>query len=73
MLSDSCMIATFTGKMWHGRKYDDEVSKEIAKAKDAKKKAGRYNKVLMPDNALLKQIRTGYFTLPNALLLRGVN
>ena len=57
MLSDSCMIATFTGKMWHGRKYDDEVSKEIAKAKDAKKKAGRYNKVLMPDNALLKQIK----------------
>ena len=57
MLSDSCMIATFTGKMWHGRKYDDVVTREIAEKKHAKKKAGRYNKTLMPDDAVLKQIK----------------
>lgn len=57
MLSDSCLIATLTGKMWQGRVFDSAATKELTEAKHAQMKAGRFNKTLLPDEPLLKEIK----------------
>lgn len=57
MLSDSCLIATFTGKMWQGKVFDAVATAELTTSKNAKSGAGRFNKSLMPDEPLLKQIK----------------
>jgi len=57
VLSDSCLIATLTGKMWQGRMFDSQATKELTEAKHAEMRAGRFNKTLLPDEPLLKEIK----------------
>lgn len=57
MLSDSCVIATFTGKMWSGRRFDKSATDEVIRDKGAERNTARVNKVLLPNNVALKQIK----------------
>jgi hypothetical protein len=58
MLSDQAMIATVEIKTWNARAYDDAVTKEVAQSKGTSPEAGRYNKVLMPGEPMLAEIKT---------------
>ncbi len=51
-LSSRAMLCSLSISMWSARKHDPEASEEIATIHGAKADAGRYNKVLLPKQAL---------------------
>jgi hypothetical protein len=57
MLNNAAILVTFTGKMWNARKFDGQTTSEVQAAKKAKQKSGRYNKMLMPDDPKLAEIK----------------
>ena len=71
-LASRAMLCSLSICQWSARKHDPEASEEIAARHGAQANAGRYNKVLLPPEALgdLKRIagearREHYFmTLP---------
>jgi hypothetical protein len=57
MLNNSAILVTFTGKMWNARKFDKTTTDEITQIKHTTERAGRFNKNLMPDDPILKQVK----------------
>ena len=51
-LSSRAMLCSLSISTWSARKHDPEASEEIATLHGAKSDAGRYNKVLLPKQAL---------------------
>src|SRR5579883_65932 len=51
-LSSRAMLCSLSISMWSARKHDREASEEIATLHGAKSDAGRYNKMLLPKQAL---------------------
>src|SRR5579884_3866071 len=51
-LSSRAMLCSLSISMWSARKHDPAASEEIASRHGAKSDAGRYNKVLLPKQAL---------------------
>ena len=51
-LSTRAMLCSLSISMWSARKHDPEASEEIASRHGARPDAGRYNKVLLPKEAL---------------------
>jgi hypothetical protein len=51
-LSSRAMLCSLSISMWSARKHDPEASEEIATLHGAKSDAGRYNKMLLPKQAL---------------------
>jgi hypothetical protein len=51
-LSSKAMLCTISISVWPARKYDPDASDEIAALHKAQKDAGRYNKLLVPKDAL---------------------
>ncbi len=51
-LSSRAMLCSLSISMWSARKHDREASDEIASIHGAKSDAGRYNKILLPKEAL---------------------
>jgi hypothetical protein len=51
-LSSIAMLCSLSISAWSGYRYDKETSEEIAQLHDAEKDAGRFNKRLVPRNAL---------------------
>ena len=47
-LTHDAMLVSLNIKCWSGRRYDREVSNEVADAKAASRSVGRYNKLLLP-------------------------
>lgn len=51
-LSSRAMLCSLSISQWSARKHDAEASQEIAERHGAQADAGRYNKILIPKNAL---------------------
>jgi hypothetical protein len=51
-LSSKAMLCSVSIPVWPARKYDPEVSDQIAELHNAQRDAGRYNKLLVPKQAL---------------------
>jgi hypothetical protein len=51
-LSSKAMLCSVSIPVWPARKYDPDVSDQIAELHNAQRDAGRYNKLLVPKQAL---------------------
>ncbi len=53
-LTETAMLVRLSISQWTARKYDKEVSSKAAEAYNANEKSGRYNKVLIAEEAIKK-------------------
>jgi hypothetical protein len=65
-LCSRAMLCLLSISMWSARKYDREASEEIAQRHGAQPDAGRYNKVLLPKEALRRSRKS------SAMLARSI-
>ena len=58
MLADKAMLVAIHVSLWGARKFDRQVSDEVAQSHEASSKAGRYNKHLLAEAEKLEELRT---------------
>jgi hypothetical protein len=64
-LSQRAMLVSLNISQWSGRRFDRKVSDEVNNQKMASNKAGRYNKVLLPDCEPLAEVHRQTSSLRN--------
>lgn len=57
-LADRALLAQLSISQWNAKKFDKKVSEEVARNKGVSNEAGRYNKSLLPGDAVLKLVHS---------------